>query len=98
VRVDGQDTVVGGTSAVAPLWAALTARMTQSMGTSIGFMQPILAASTGWSHDITSGGNGEYTAATGWDACTGWGSPDGEAIVKAMTAGAPTSTKAGSTA
>jgi kumamolisin len=98
VRVDGQDTVVGGTSAVAPLWAALTARMTQSIGTSIGFMQPILAANTGWSRDITSGGNGAYTSAKGWDACTGWGSPDGEAILKAMTAGSPTSTKAGSTA
>ena len=99
VRVDGQDTVVGGTSAVAPLWAALTARMTQSLGTSIGFMQPILSANTGWSHDITSGSNGAYNAGSGWDACTGWGSPDGEAIVKAMTAGSPTTTTtAGSTA
>jgi kumamolisin len=98
VRVDGQDTVVGGTSAVAPLWAALTARMTQSMGTTIGFMQPLLAANTGWGNDITSGSNGAYTAGKGWDACTGWGSPNGEAILKAMTAGAPTSTKAGSTA
>jgi kumamolisin len=98
VRVDGQDTVVGGTSAVAPLWAALTARMTQSIGTTIGFMQPILAANTGWGNDITTGSNGAYDASSGWDACTGWGSPNGQAILKAMTTGSPTSTKAGTPA
>jgi kumamolisin len=99
VRVDGQNTVVGGTSAVAPLWAALVARLTQSVGTSIGFMQPILAANKDWwSTDVMQGSNGAYTAGKGWDACTGWGSPNGQAILKAMTAGAPAAAKAGSAA
>ncbi|MGN6378732.1 MAG: S53 family peptidase [Gaiellales bacterium] len=94
VRVDGQDTVVGGTSAVAPLWAALTARLTQGLNTSIGFMQPFLAARSGWSRDITEGSNGAYDAGAGWDPCTGWGSPNGQAIMSAMAVTTTTSTTA----
>ena len=42
VRVDGQDTVVGGTSAVAPLWAGLIARLNQALGKPVGFLNPTL--------------------------------------------------------
>jgi kumamolisin len=62
-------------------------------------MQPILAANKDWwSTDVMQGSNGAYTAGKGWDACTGWGSPNGQAILKAMTAGAPAAAKAGSAA
>ena len=86
VRVDGQDTVVGGTSAVAPLWAALICRLAPTTGRSFGLMQPLLYAgvSAGTTaagfRDITQGNNGAYTAGPGWDACTGLGVPDGAAL------------------
>jgi kumamolisin len=93
VRVDGQDNVVGGTSAVAPLWAALIARMTQSLGTSIGYMQPLIydPSRTGSMKDVTSGNNGDYDAANGWDPCTGLGSPDGRSLLGSMSATTATS-------
>jgi kumamolisin len=87
VLVDGQHMVVGGTSAVAPLWAALICRLAQATGQSFGMLQPMLypGASAGQSpagfRDITSGSNGAYSAGPGWDACTGLGSPDGTALL-----------------
>jgi kumamolisin len=84
VYVDGQATVIGGTSAVAPLWAGLIARINQLLGKPVGFLNPTLyaqvAGSGGAFHDIVSGNNGAYAAGPGWDACTGLGSPDGVAI------------------
>jgi kumamolisin len=88
VRVDGQTLVFGGTSAVAPLWAGLTALLNQSLGKSIGFINPTiygLASSSGAFHDITAGSNGAYNAGAGWDPCTGLGSPDGSRLLKALT-------------
>ena len=87
VRVDGQSTVVGGTSAVAPLWAALVCRLAQATGRPFGLIQPLLypGASAGNTaagfRDITSGNNGAYAAGPGWDACTGLGSPEGTALL-----------------
>jgi kumamolisin len=90
VRVDGTDMVIGGTSAVAPLWAALIARLVQATGTPTGLLQPKLYAgatasttSAGF-HDIVSGNNGAYRAGPGWDACTGLGSPNGAALLTAL--------------
>ncbi len=86
IRVDGQPTVVGGTSAVAPLWAALVCRLAQGTGRPFGLIQSLLypGASAGTTaagfRDITSGNNGAYAAGPGWDACTGLGSPDGTAL------------------
>ena len=87
VVVDGQQTVVGGTSAVAPLWAGLIARLAQSTGKKFGLLQTPLyngvtagKAATGF-NDITSGNNGAYSAGPGWDACTGLGSPNGTALL-----------------
>jgi kumamolisin len=87
IRVDGQELVFGGTSAVAPLWAGLIALMNQKLGHPVGFLNPLLYGSlvdTDALRDITSGSNGVYAAKSGWDPCTGWGSPDGTELLKAL--------------
>ncbi len=89
VRVDGEQLVIGGTSAVAPLWAGLIALLNQQLGTPVGYFNPILygtLASQGVTHDIVSGNNGAEQAGPGWDACTGWGSPIGAKILQALQA------------
>jgi kumamolisin len=79
VLVDGQQMVIGGTSAVAPLMAALIARVNQVKGKPVGFIHPTLYANPKLCRDITQGDNittstnEGYTAGPGWDACTGWG-------------------------
>jgi kumamolisin len=88
VRVDGQSLVIGGTSAVAPLWAGLIALMNQKLGKPVGYLNPLLYGSVsgkGAFHDIVSGNNGSYSAAAGWDACTGLGSPVGSKLLKALS-------------
>jgi kumamolisin len=87
VLVDGQQAVIGGTSAVAPLWAALIARCNQSLGSSLGDVHALLyqVGESGF-HDITEGNNGAYQAGPGWDPCTGLGSPNGQALLTALTA------------
>ena len=90
VRVDGQNMVIGGTSAVAPLWAGLVALMNQKLGHPVGFLNPLLygsLAGKGLFNDISSGNNGAYGAKPGWDACTGWGSPDGAKLLAALMGG-----------
>jgi kumamolisin len=87
VLVDGQTGVVGGTSAVAPLWAALIAILNQGLGKSVGFLTPQLyqlPAGAQALKDITVGDNGGYNAGPGWDACTGLGSPNGRALLAAL--------------
>jgi kumamolisin len=84
VVVDGESTVFGGTSAVAPLWAGLIARLNQLRGKPLGFINPTLYANPSALRDITSGNNGAYSAHAGWDACTGLGSPNGEALQTAL--------------
>jgi len=87
IRIDGQETTIGGTSAVAPLVAALIARCNQGLGRRVGFLNPVLygqAAIRGSFRDITEGSNGSYAAGPGWDACTGWGSPRGDLLLKAL--------------
>jgi kumamolisin len=89
VRVDGAEEVIGGTSAVAPLWAGLIARLSQQLGAPVGFLQPRLYPLLGTAafHDVTSGSNGAYQAGPGWDACTGLGTPDGTAIAAQLKGG-----------
>ncbi|HWF52052.1 MAG TPA: S53 family peptidase [Solirubrobacteraceae bacterium] len=86
IRVDGAEQTIGGTSAVAPLWAGLTALINQGLGKPAGFLQPQLYAATTQSafRDITQGNNGSYQAGPGYDACTGLGSPNGAALLKAF--------------
>ncbi len=86
VLVHGQWTVVGGTSAVAPLWAGLIARINAAQGKTLGYMQPLLYPA-GACRDITQGNNGDFAAASGWDACTGLGSPDGKKIAALLNQG-----------
>jgi kumamolisin len=88
IRVDGQNMVIGGTSAVAPLWAGLIAVANAQNGTSAGFIQPAIYAARGKAafNDITSGTNFSgspvgFTAGPGWDACTGLGSPIGTKLI-----------------
>jgi kumamolisin len=87
VLVDGEAQVIGGTSAVAPLWAALIARFNQKLGRPVGephvaFYQIGIKAF----RDITQGNNGACQAGPGWDACTGLGSPNGAALLAALAA------------
>ena len=84
ILVDGQQEVVGGTSAVAPLWAALIALINQQKGSSVGFVNATLYGDPGDFQDITQGNNGAYSAGPGWDPCTGLGSPDGEEIAATL--------------
>ncbi|WP_323123466.1 S53 family peptidase [Burkholderia alba] len=84
VRVGGSTAVMGGTSAVAPLWAALVARINAAAGSPAGWLNPKLYPNAGALHDITQGDNGAYAASPGWDACTGLGSPDGVKVAAAV--------------
>ena len=88
VLIDGEDTVVGGTSAVAPLWAALIARINAINQSPSGFVNAKLYKAATACHDITQGNNGSFSATAGWDACTGLGSPDGAKIAAALKAAA----------
>jgi kumamolisin len=84
VRVDGKDMVIGGTSAVAPLWAGLIAVMNQQLGKPLGFLNPTLYGLKSGFHDVTNGDNSGYKAKAGWDPCTGLGTPNGEALLSAL--------------
>jgi kumamolisin len=87
VLVDGESQVIGGTSAVAPLWAALIARCDQHLGRPLGDVHAaIYQIGERAFRDITQGNNGAYRAGPGWDACTGLGSPNGAALLSALAA------------
>jgi kumamolisin len=91
-RVDGSEGASGGTSAVAPLMAALVARLNQAKKKNVGFLNPFLYAqgASGIVHSVDSGTNAikstvkGYNAGPGWDACTGLGTPDGTAILNKL--------------
>jgi kumamolisin len=92
VTVDGSTIVIGGTSAVAPLWAGLVALLGQHHGKPLGFLNDVfytkLAGTTAF-HDIVSGTNAlsgapGYNAGPGWDACTGLGSPEGTELERLL--------------
>ena len=81
VVVDGSSFVIGGTSAVAPLWAALIACCQQASGHKLTDLASRLYAANGGFRDITKGGNGGYNAGPGWDPCTGLGVPVGSSLL-----------------
>jgi hypothetical protein len=89
----GAVAAVWGTSAVAPLWAALIARLNEVLGFQLGFVNPTLYRLRGTSafKDITFGNNdigndnGGYAARMSWDCCTGLGTPVGTELLKALT-------------
>ncbi len=86
VQVDGQSMVIGGTSAVAPLWSGLIALLNASLGRPVGYLNPVIYQQVPESAfgDVTIGNNNGYNAKAGWDACTGLGSPNGEALLSAL--------------
>ncbi len=84
----------GGTSFAAPMWAGYIALVNQQLKTNgfspIGFINPYIygfgvSSSYGTDfHDITSGKSGSYSAVTGYDLVTGWGSPNGQGLINAL--------------
>jgi uncharacterized protein YjbI with pentapeptide repeats len=92
VLVDGQVIVIGGTSATAPLWAGLIALINEGLGRNVGYINPVLYQKIGPGgafRDIQKGTNGNSklkgcSAGPGWDACTGWGTPDGKKLLDAL--------------
>jgi kumamolisin len=84
--MDGVELAMGGTSAVAPMWAALTARINQQLGVAAGCFLPILYEKRGERlfGEIVSGGNGRFEAGADWNPCTGLGVPNGIAIESAL--------------
>lgn len=90
MTIGGSEITGGGTSAVAPMWSGLTARLDQALGSPIGHANPRLYAAAkrqpACFQDVTAGGNQEYQASAGWDAVTGLGSPHGERLQAALAA------------
>src|SRR6266702_3813652 len=93
IRVDGKTMVIGGTSAVAPLWAGLIAVANQQNGKHAGFIQPAIYAAKNKAafRDTSVGDNGSFKAGLGWDACTGLGSPIAPRVISAIKPGASAS-------
>lgn len=93
---NGSQNAFGGTSAVAPLYAGLITLINKSLGRAVGFINPIIYENVNVRntfHDITSGnnnigGDSDYMAGVGWDACTGLGSPNGIDLLNALRASA----------
>ncbi|HET9389212.1 MAG TPA: S53 family peptidase [Steroidobacteraceae bacterium] len=92
--VGGKSGVVGGTSAVAPLWAGLIALINEGASKPVGFLLPFLYSHPTLLRQITQGDNIAsgtslgYEAGPGWNACTGLGVPRGQALFDALTANA----------
>lgn len=92
VVLHGEELVLGGTSASAPLWAGFIALINLALGRNLGYFNPLLYSTIGPAnvlHDVTQGNNSlknvkGYDAGPGWDACTGWGTPDGEKLIAAL--------------
>jgi hypothetical protein len=96
ITVNGSDFTGNGTSASAPLWAGLIAVINAALGVNVGFVNPALyAIGSSAFNDLTgaagpadnsNGGVSGYPAGSGWDGCTGWGSPDGTRLLNALRA------------
>ncbi|MBV9999256.1 MAG: VCBS repeat-containing protein [Verrucomicrobia bacterium] len=94
LTVDGSSGIGDGTSASAPLWAGYIAVLNAALGVNVGFINPVLyrlgsyvfrdiLGSPGPANNGLDGVSG-YPATPGWDACTGWGSPNGTALLAAL--------------
>src|SRR6202161_3385975 len=91
----------GGTSFATPMWAGYVALVNQELASNgdptIGFINPTIYAQNITSsystdfHNITSGTSGSFSAATGYDLVTGWGSPNGVGLINALAGGTSTS-------
>lgn len=86
ILVDGEENVVGGTSAPASLWAGLIVLMNHKLNGHLGFVNPEiynLQRKSGF-REITIGNNGAFTAGHGWNPCAGQGAPQGTALLQAL--------------
>jgi kumamolisin len=93
-RMGGRKVPTGGTSGAAPIWAALIARLNEAVGENIGFANPVfyaLGQSKPKCFNAVVRGNNKfskkgvgYYARKGWNACTGWGTPRGKRLTKAL--------------
>ena len=91
IVVDGKSMVVGGTSSVAPLVAAVAAALSAGLGRNLGSLeQQLYALGPGCFRDVTSGNNGTYVAKSGYDCCTGLGTPVFGKILAALSGASPT--------
>ncbi|KIJ95915.1 hypothetical protein K443DRAFT_108074 [Laccaria amethystina LaAM-08-1] len=96
IPFNGGSRTGAGTSAAAPLWAGLIARINAAMGENIGYINPALYALGSSVFNDIDGSEGPknnkvegesapgYPAHSGWDACTGWGSPKGSALLDGL--------------
>jgi hypothetical protein len=98
---DGKQGGLSGTSVAAPLWAGFTALINQQAAANglpnVGFLNPAIytiGMGTNYDacfHDITSGNNttaaspNRFYAVPGYDLCTGWGTPGGQALLDVLT-------------
>jgi kumamolisin len=91
IHLNGADEIIGGTSAVAPLWAGLIAVLNQKLGQQLGFVNEKLYSMGPQSFRIIASGSndnaglGAHYAHPGWNACTGLGSPDASQILASLT-------------
>ncbi len=96
ITVNGSSFTGNGTSASAPLWAGLIAIINAAIGSNVGFVNPALYElgssyfrdinPTAGPTDNSNGGVSGYPAGAGWDACTGWGSPNGVSLLNGLRA------------
>jgi hypothetical protein len=95
IQSNGQAVVVGGTSAAAPLWSGFIALANQQAAANakprIGFLNSLvygIGKSSNYSadlNDIRSGNNNGFSAVSGYDLATGWGSPAGQHLINDLT-------------
>jgi kumamolisin len=92
ISVGGQEVLVGGTSAAAPLWAGLIACINEKLGKSVGYLNPLLYLAVSRDafldimegNNITDASNPKWNAKNGWDACTGLGRPRGDVLLQEL--------------
>jgi kumamolisin len=98
IVVGGYSCSSAGTSAVAPFWAGLIARLNQEINAPVGYLNPLLYTLARRApeilREVTSGNNGDYQAGQSWNACTGLGSPVGERLLESLQSRAAFATRA----
>ncbi len=97
IVVGGEAQLAAGTSAVAPLWAGLAARINQKAARPVGFFLPAIYARPDLLTEVTQGSNRPtgsrigYDAGQGWNACAGLGTPRGQALTDTLAVSTATS-------
>lgn len=95
ITLNGEQSAIGGTSAVSPLYAGLIALINSVRTRPVGYLNPklysygkipALKVFRDINDGVSNASNGApgYKSGPGWDACTGWGSIDGDALLRAL--------------